>query len=145
MTWTLEQADPSAGVALVDDVGWTAIWTTIGGLIGGFFMWLTQGRKGKAEVEVAAIGEWQKLYNALSSRVSELEQARARDREDHAREMAQLISDHSEAMEALKANHRAEMQELRNYCTGLEATIRQNSQSTAHLLGKIPKDSPDGK
>ena len=140
------QSDSAIGrsMAVNDEWGIGALGVAIGAFIAGLWAWLTQKSKGGTDVEVAAIGEWQKLYKALSGRVSELELARARDREEHAREVAQLIKDHSDAMEALKANHREEMKELRNYCEGLERHIAQNSQSRAHLLSDQIKGKGKG-
>lgn len=117
-----------------DDWGIGAIGVAIGGFITGLWAWLTQRSKGGTDIEVAAIAEWEKLYRALSGRVSALEQQLADVRSAHAQEIEQIMKDHIAAMDALRENHRAEMKKLRTYCEGLERQIAQNSRSTAHLL-----------
>lgn len=106
---------------------WAAVGAAVGGLVTGFFAWLVQKAKGDSDLEVTAVGEWQKLYAALSSRLAEVEAAFA----DYRTQMA------------------AEMKARDDQITGLVRMIAQDSQSTARLISASPvvqpKDATDGR
>jgi phosphoenolpyruvate-protein kinase (PTS system EI component) len=120
------------------DIGSAGIGAALGGLVTGFVAWLNQRTKSESDVEVAVLAEWQKLYNALSERVSELE-----------KQLAKVRSDHADEIDAMRKRHRAEMTSLRELNEGLQRQIAQNSKSTAAMLSRgpvtHPKEPPDGK
>lgn len=119
----------------MNDVSFGALCGVIGAAIAGVFGWLVQRSKGGTDIEVAVLAEWQKLNAALSARVSALEEQLAEVRRVHAREIDEM-----------RTKHRAEIGAMRELNEGLQRQIAQNSQSTAQLLGDLPKkDTGNGK
>ena len=116
----------------MNDYGWTAIGAMIGSIITGLFTWLAQRSKGASSIEVAVLGEWQKLNAALSDRVSALE-----------KELAEVRRAHAAELEEMRREHRAELSALHRLNEGLQRQIAQNSHSTASLIGDITKDGGD--
>lgn len=107
-----------------DSVSWGAIGAVFGAAITGFFAWLSQRGKSHAEIEVAVLGEWQKLNSALSDRVGALEL-----------ELANVRRKHADEIDEIRNKHRAEMKAMRELNEGLQRAIAQNSHSSAHLIG----------
>jgi hypothetical protein len=116
---------------LPDQYAWGALGAVIGSAITSFFTWLAQRGKSSAEIEVAVLAEWQKLNSALSDRVAGLE-----------KELAVVRRRHSDEIEEMRNKHRAEMRALRELNEGLQRSIAQNSQSTAHLMGEPGEKKP---
>jgi hypothetical protein len=115
----------------MSDASFAGLGAAIGAFFTGIFAWLIQRNKGGTDIEVAAIAEWQKLYSALSGRVSDLES-----------ELAQVRRDHATEIEEMRKRHRSEMRAMRELNEGLQRQIAQNSQSTAQLLSNSPVTHP---
>jgi predicted PilT family ATPase len=120
-----------AGVSPMSDVSLAGVGAAIGAFITGLFAWLIQRNKGGTDIEVAALAEWQKLYTALSTRVSDLES-----------ELAKVRREHASEIDEMRKRHRAEMRAMRVLNEGLQRQIAQNSQSTAQLLSNSPVTNP---
>lgn len=152
----------SRGRTVNNDVGMGAI---VGGaivaLIGGLFAWLGQRVRGRTDrevaeaaaqsaIEVAVMAEWKKLNDALSKRVTDLEEELATVRRDHSAEIEEIRRKHSAEIEEIRNKHRTEMRamreqndELRKHNDALQRIILQNSQSTAQLISESPVTKGD--
>lgn len=129
----------------MSDISWAAIGAAIGAIVTGFFAWLVQQSKGEVDRDVAVITQWEKLTSALSARISAIEKELADVRSNHATEIEEIRRAHSAEIEEMRRTHRAEMRALRDLNQGLQRQIAQNSSSTAHLMGDLPKDDGNGK
>lgn len=66
----------------MSDVSGLGISAGIGGLLGGFFTWLSQRLKSASDVKVVVIEQWEKLAGALEERCQRLEEAEERCRRE---------------------------------------------------------------
>jgi hypothetical protein len=131
----------------MSDASWAGIGAAIGAIFTGLFAWLTQRTKAGSDVEVAAIAEWQKLYGALSDRLSAVEKEFSSYRTCVAEKFEELRTKHSTEIDEMRKRHRAEMRAMRELNEGLQRQITQNSRSAAQLLSDSPvtqsKDESD--
>lgn len=120
------------------DFGWAALWAAVGAVVTGAFAWLVQRSKGHTDIEVAVLGEWQKLNGALADRLSSVEKEFADYRVAMSQEIERLSTKHNAEIDEMRKQHRAEMRSLRDLNEGLQRQIAQSSKSTASLLGRTP-------
>jgi len=150
----------TAQASPMSDISLAGIGAAVGAFFTGLFAWLVQRTKGDSAAEVAAMGEWHRIYNAVSGRLAAVETECAEQKKQQAADMAEMRIEHSRELAEIRAEHSKEIDEImevhhsglaamRELNEGLMRQIAQNSQSAAQLLSDSPvthpKDAPDGK